>query len=229
MKTLILTTFFLSLNLAHASNPTLATLEYYLKNLNHLTPAVECTVEDETKISFQNCSTEMANTIEQSVSKILLPKMNTRSIEINAYGKRELKATEKIFFEKAKKTFECIQKQIEKKLKFECIESYLCDEPHNYYMYTSPTLDHVFKDKLIRVCPQVKEDGPEFIAGIIVHEVSHLCGTDDFSYLGKRGELDLKVPSFDYLIEGRNESGTMNADSYRYWFEKGFCLPEKDC
>lgn len=208
--------------MASASDPIQGELEFYLQNLNNLKPSLFCQQDNETKLTFKNCSSEKDEKLELAV-KYLLPKIKVQILNLEEYEEKKLTSSEMIFYNQVRKTFECVQKQIEKKLKFECVESYLCEAPYNYYMYTTPTLDQVFKDKTIRACPKATDDSPEFLAGVIVHEVSHLCGTEDFEYLKE------KIPKTDYVIEGSNENGSLNADSYRYWFEHGFCIPDRDC
>ncbi len=207
-----------------ASDQTLVNLEFMINNLNSIKMEATCAESPETKITARNCSTNQISKIDKAV-KFLIPELRKRVDEIEKYGDKKLSPTDQIFYNKAKKITKCIHKQVEKKLKFECIDSHLCHEPYNYYMYVSPTPDQVFKDKLIRACPDFAVDRPDFVAGIILHEVSHLCGSEDLEYLGTRNERMKIKPKLNYP-EG---SGELNADSFRYWFENGFCIPEKDC
>jgi hypothetical protein len=54
-------------------------------------------------------------------------------------------------------------------------------------------------------------------AAIVIHEVSHSCGTLDF----------------EYNRSPRNQYGPFNiasnADNFEYWAVHGFCLPDLDC
>lgn len=207
-----------------ASDQALVNLEFMLQNLNSITIGASCTESPETKVTVRNCSTEQVDKIDQSL-KFLIPELRKKIELLKNYGNQKLTSADGIFYNKVRKTFDCIHKKIEKKMKFECIDSYLCRDPYNYYMYVSPTPDQVFKDNLIRTCSDFTNDKAVFIAGIIIHEVSHLCGTEDHEYLGKRNAKMTIKPKLSYP-EG---DGELNADSFRYWFENGFCIPEKDC
>ncbi len=79
------------------------------------------------------------------------------------------------------------------------------------------------------------------IAGVILHEATHLCGTDDIEYLIDNEELNSEPQlSYNYKIKRKKEAsylkrriipvnGSNNADSYRYWYHYGFCMPGRDC
>lgn len=59
--------------------------------------------------------------------------------------------------------------------------------------------------------------------GILLHEVSHYCETKDIEYLISQKELPIIT-----LNESKDITHT-NADSYSYWSQNGFCLPQYDC
>lgn len=54
--------------------------------------------------------------------------------------------------------------------------------------------------------------------GIVLHELTHKCGTGDADYFWSRSPRD---------TNGKAWSGI--ADTYRYWQQNGTCIPEIDC
>ncbi|MBT3980150.1 MAG: hypothetical protein HOE90_02290 [Bacteriovoracaceae bacterium] len=75
----------------------------------------------------------------------------------------------------------------------------------------TPTFPH------ISLCNRLFKKGDYKQAAILVHELSHTCGTLDFEYDDK--------PRKHYGIFGV----IANAESFEYWIKKGFCLPGLDC
>jgi hypothetical protein len=75
-------------------------------------------------------------------------------------------------------------------------------------------------------------------AAVILHEVSHKCGTIDWAYFTVNGEpvskpiekVSVKIPAStnNQKMEFDNLTAE-NADNYLYWALKGFCLPDYDC
>lgn len=81
-------------------------------------------------------------------------------------------------------------------------------------------------------------------SAIILHELSHLCGTDDLKRINPRKTI-IKAPSARHYnwsesmiknswmsnlfdVKGMDPSAK-NADNFRFWGLYGFCLPGYDC
>ncbi len=83
----------------------------------------------------------------------------------------------------------------------------------------------------------------KFQRAVLVHEVSHLCGTDDIDYFSYDYKIKYKPKDYAvavnpfYLLKGHKDDkgifilnrAHLNADSYEYWVRKSFCLPGYDC
>lgn len=85
------------------------------------------------------------------------------------------------------------------------------------------------KNKRIYLCPFYRlADTYKFRASILLHELSHHCGTYDLQYLHDEQQRPIRFSS-------RSKSGLkvdvshLNAANFDYWADKGFCLPEFDC
>lgn len=99
--------------------------------------------------------------------------------------------------------------------------------------------------KSIELCPQFTKFTREFDrAHILVHEISHLCGTVDTRYMGisdeshdhglsishMRNPVTYKTTR-TYTFAGFNVYSSdsydahQNADNYAYWARFGFCIP----
>ena len=99
-----------------------------------------------------------------------------------------------------------------------------------------------FFNKTVHLCPRLFEGpiegsvlfnsfGSKDQAGVLVHEVSHLCGVDDDEFIYNEGRH-----SKDFSLFKSDKSGienvnvhTRSADYYEFWSVRGFCLPGFDC
>lgn len=90
----------------------------------------------------------------------------------------------------------------------------------------------------IYLCPRYFNNGKIYQAAVVVHEVSHLCGTDDIHYLESWQKPKQYGTYFNplYLLGNKEYPGIkigrashLNGDAYEYWVRKGFCLPGYDC
>lgn len=88
---------------------------------------------------------------------------------------------------------------------------------------------------------------PRYQAGLLIHELSHLCGTEDYEYTTEDDgppyrkashEREAREPRPDtiaqkYLptemLSKTDISWAENADHYRVWSLLGFCIPGTDC
>lgn len=62
--------------------------------------------------------------------------------------------------------------------------------------------------------------GEHYATGVLLHEYTHKCGTSDAAYFF----YESTPPR-----SSRLSSWPMIADTYRYWHEHGFCIPEVNC
>lgn len=104
---------------------------------------------------------------------------------------------------------QCAQSTIQSKLVFECNAA-----PPGREAWTLPLIG-----KTIKLGPAFF-DVPELYAdGVILHEITHKCGTTDSAYFSKANRP--KDTAF--------ASWAMIADTYNYWVQYGFCIPGTNC
>ncbi len=72
--------------------------------------------------------------------------------------------------------------------------------------------------KTLYMTPSYWDYDDEGRQGIVLHELTHKCGTGDADYFWNHSPRD---------TDGRAWSGI--ADTYRYWQQNGTCIPEIDC
>lgn len=74
-------------------------------------------------------------------------------------------------------------------------------------------------------------------SAVLLHEVSHKCGTRDWKYLngydGKFNHYPIETQKMNmagswFKVPVRNLTPN-NADNFEYWALRGFCLPDYDC
>jgi hypothetical protein len=204
-----------------ASDTAQSSLEYMIKNLNQISLTPQCSEISETDIALKNCDQKDSDHLTSASSKISA-KLDRLIVQIGKFERKNLKREEVGFVKEVEKTLKCLDKRVSKKVKFECQNSYLCEEPYNYVMYVEQIPGQLFQDNSIKACSNIFSYDSDKLAGIILHEISHLCGTDDLGYL----KDETAKPQMEYEQDGKKISGAKNADSYRYWLEKGFSLPQ---
>ncbi len=74
-------------------------------------------------------------------------------------------------------------------------------------------------DSKAEFCPGFFSKSEIGQAGILVHEISHIFGTDDAKDFGASSPP----------VDSKNKAWEDNAETYEYWVEHGFCVPEVDC
>ncbi len=190
-------------------------------------------------IKYSGCNDLQIKGLESSILSL---KANLTSLqdEVRNYKTDDLTKKEKRFVKNVGKKLECIQRKLERKLTFRCVDPDTCGDMVMYVRHT-PLLPRAVQKNQINSCLDYLYFTPGFTAGVILHEVSHLCGTDDHEYLLDQQENNIEPQlTYDFKLV-RKESGVevkkkifssrghMNADSYRYWYILGFCVPGRDC
>lgn len=196
------------------------------------------TIERE-NLKFSQCDTYRVNELDRS-AKILSNTIDRLQTQVSSYKTSELNKKEKRFLKQVSKTLSCVKNKINEKLTFKCQQNQICD---SVIMYVRRILlvPHSLQKNIVNVCDGSFEYNNYGMAGIILHEASHLCGTDDFEYLLEHEEYKSEPQlSYNYKIKRKDDRkylkqrilpvrGAKNADSYRYWYHYGFCLPGRDC
>lgn len=101
-------------------------------------------------------------------------------------------------------------------------------------------LAYVYHDrnKEIFLCkPYFSRKKRQYRSAVLLHEVSHKCGTRDWKYLNTlSGEfINSPIESHKLKVAGKwrtsnvKEITAKNADNFEYWAVQGFCLPDYDC
>lgn len=191
-------------------------------------PLVQKMCEENLKdISIDHCGKKSSEVLGDYVTSVL--QLNHLRNQVRIYGMRDnirsnLQRKKRVDAVAAR--LQCIRKDFDN-YKISCE----CGEFSGY----GPTLAYVIraKKKVIQLCPAYfKEMKRKDRSAVLLHEVSHMCGTEDWIYLGL-GRTTVPIDS-DRIIK----AGTLktvrnltahNADNFRYWAVKGFCLPDYDC
>ena len=139
---------------------------------------------------------------------------------------------------KAKRVLECSKEKMRTSI------NYSCDCPSIMPDDTVATI--LFSNESIALCDFYwKVIAMEDSVGIFIHEATHLCGTGDEAYFEysdypQDSRVGIStVMTFFYkiraLLSGYKQAIWANgrwyaiADTYRYWVNYGFCIPEVDC
>ncbi|MFG1506252.1 M35 family metallo-endopeptidase [Halobacteriovorax sp. ZH5_bin.2] len=72
--------------------------------------------------------------------------------------------------------------------------------------------------KTVYITPSYWDYDIEGRQGIVLHELTHKCGTGDADYFWTRKPKDTNGTPWSDI-----------ADTYRYWQQNGTCIPEIDC
>lgn len=112
---------------------------------------------------------------------------------------------------KAQKVVTCAEGKLDS-LKFTC-------EYHKEENWDAETFPVLGKGVTINTASFFR-NSENRIAGMIIHEATHKCGTTDKEYFN--------TPT-DYPKDSGLISWAMIADTYEYWAQFGFCDPETEC
>ncbi|WP_408096456.1 M35 family metallo-endopeptidase [Peredibacter sp. HCB2-198] len=96
------------------------------------------------------------------------------------------------------------------------------------------------KKNLLNLCSNYWATPDDYKSAVIIHEISHLCGTRDYEYISDPGYVigvpkDTKEVNKKFHLWKKSPKtktvniAATNADSYEFWAIKGFCLPGFDC
>lgn len=196
-------------------------------------------VVERANLKFQQCDQFRINALESS-AKYLSKSLTRLQSEVENYPTKDLTIKEKKFLKKVSKKLSCVQKKISESLTFKCVDGKICETVTMYVQRILLVPNSLQKD-VIHAC-----DGSYFysgveISGVILHEATHLCGTNDLEYLLDLEEYNSEPQlSYNYKIKRKDDglylkkrilsvNGSQNADSYRYWYHNGFCMPGRDC
>lgn len=196
------------------------------------------TIERE-NLKFNQCDSYRINQLDRS-AKLLSSTIDRLQTQVNSYNNTELKKSEMIFLKQVTKTLSCVKKKITQKLTFKCQQNKICDRAA-MYVKRILLVPHALQKNTIHVCDGAFDYRNYKLAGVILHEASHLCGTNDLEYLLELEEYNSEPQlNYNYKIKRKDDGiylkqrilpvrGAKNADSYRYWYHYGFCLPGRDC
>ncbi|WPU63398.1 M35 family metallo-endopeptidase [Peredibacter starrii] len=103
------------------------------------------------------------------------------------------------------------------------------------------TLFNPFQKKNnLNLCPVYWLGPQDYKSAVIIHEISHLCGTRDHEYISDPGYVvgvpkNMKEVNKKFRLWKKSPKtktvniAAVNADSYEFWVLYGFCLPGFDC
>ena len=234
MKTLLLI-FFIPL-LSYSQNE----IEFNKENLEEVFRLLNINSESSNSIfcnkSFEylkveNCNEEQAHILLKEFDRSF-DKLKRLQAQISNYiSKNTLSSSQQQEINQINTTLKCIENQFlttelkcaEKEvIKDFCkgsAQAVVLDIPFKLFgikLYTQTS-------KQVRICPQYFKDFKTPKPDAIIHEFSHLCGTQDYKYF-KKGN----PPSSYIFTEVDNKvqrvSSLENADTYAYWSEFGFCM-----
>lgn len=158
---------------------------------------------------FKNCSDLDIQTLNSMVSQ-LPPIAAGFKKSLKDYSKR-VQDRSSSSAQKAQGILQCVERLLNRGgFTFECN----ADIGDNV-AWTIPLIG-----KTIRLNTSFFLRGEHYATGVLLHEYTHKCGTSDADYF------------FYPSTPPRNKrlsSWPMIADTYRYWHEYGFCIPEVNC
>ena len=81
----------------------------------------------------------------------------------------------------------------------------------------------------VNVCPNFFAAYQEYRAAVLIHEVSHLCGTKDHEYFSHPSGIKRTPSRYNpNKLKRWVDITHTSAEAFEFWGIKGFCLPE-DC
>lgn len=195
--------------------------------------------KDKPELYFDQCNESQSSALTHSVNHLekTLGKLES---QVKNYHTDSLTNKEKKFLKSVSKTLACVRNKIESELTFKCSVDKQC-ETSLMYVQRILLIPHSLQNNTIHSCLESVYYNIPVTAGIILHEITHLCGTKDFEYYLDGEEVNTEPQlNYDYKIKRKGEEftakkrviakrGHKNADSYRYWYEMGFCMPNRDC
>jgi hypothetical protein len=196
-------------------------------------------VVERANLKFNQCDNFRINELERS-TKVLSNTIDQLQGQVEKYKTLDLTKKENKFLKQVSNTLSCVKKKITEKLTFKCQQNSICDTAVMYVQRIILVPSKLQKNT-IHACDSSFYYDSYGMAGVILHEASHLCGTNDIEYLLEHDEYNSEPQlSYDYRIKRKSDGlylgkrlfavkGAKNADSYRYWYHYGFCLPGRDC
>jgi hypothetical protein len=139
-----------------------------------------------------------------------LVRRNLVQADSNSFG-NDMPAQSKSEAEKAYETLSCIRERMIEGLTYVCT-------PSNEYAgqtraYVGRTVN-LSSDHTLKTYPL------KSIAGVLLHEASHKCGTTDAAYFR---------PTHTKPHSTWRAGWAYIASTYDYWADEGFCIPSVDC
>ena len=141
---------------------------------------------------------------------------------------------------KAKRVLECSKEKMRTSITYSCRCPLFMPDTAATVLFSSESIalcDGYWK---IEMCMPMED-----YAGVFIHEATHLCGTGDAAYFGYQnypqdssvniGTVMMYFHKIGAFLHGYNQaiwaSGKWYsiADTYYYWVNYGFCIPEVDC
>lgn len=178
------------------------------------------------RVSIIDCRSEAENVLKNFQGSYRRLEKIQRDLEALKYLRGVVQDPEKLArLEAISKRLSCMDQRM-MKLKISCKRG--CK---NLNAFTTKFAGlPLFKDE-INLCSQILLNDSEYQQSVIVHEVSHLCGTEDYEYFsfpaGTRG-----VPKQYFQKSAKSRSldiSDRNGDHFEYWARYGFCLPGHNC
>jgi hypothetical protein len=109
----------------------------------------------------------------------------------------------------ARGVLNCIEKKLDKM-------TYKCNGIKSSHKNSASTLPVL--GKIVKLSADFFDYSRSRSIGIIIHEASHKCGTTDAAYFNNT------IPYSTTLVPW-----SLIGDTYEYWAENRFCLPDVDC
>lgn len=220
---------------------TKARLVHVLNNVNKkpLAPTVDC-LENMGDIVTASCGRK-SSSIEEDVAEAsyMLNQMLSQTARYEKNPQIRNTQRHKEALKRIRDNLICMRNTMARTQNIYCVNS--CKE--TYIAYNIPVLNPFMYN--VTLCPRYFTRDKHDRAAIMIHEISHICGTDDYKYIfdakgvptdslrsGDFYQSKFQLNLFGYQIlnvKKANYHSTENADNYRYWAKYGFCLPGYDC
>jgi len=192
-------------------------------------------------ISFSALAQDCSSEAQLKLAKIMILTQKSASrlsLEVDKYKNGSFDAIHKII-----DISKCIEKTSHE-IYFHCVDD---EKDHPDAMAkTSKKSKFFFWKKnppLLKLFPLFWQVIPKLQVGTLIHEISHLCGTEDLAYFDglileesfKDNQFDPyfinfhETEMFDYFLNSKAEKYYINADNYRIWSTYSFCIPGEDC
>jgi hypothetical protein len=149
-------------------------------------------------------------------------RLNSLISQVDAYEHKALDQRTASKMKTVKRVLSCVQAKKIDRLQVSCSQSRACGGTIAYVKRLHLEGRVIFADQKVFLCKNFSKLSPQAQQSVILHELTHLCGTGDKAYFAHE-PYEFNDPN------NKTKNWQRNADHYEFWLNNGFCIPGFDC